>query len=100
MQSTLTNFDSAVTCDTNYYKYGALCYKDCAVIGMVSCGIGACSANSATCASSIITMALADISSAISIASLILTAGADAPITAEAGDAVRTGSAKISEEAL
>lgn len=43
--STITNFDSRVTCGTNKYKSGALCYKDCASIDMNNCGIGACAIN-------------------------------------------------------
>lgn len=81
MQSTITNFDSRVTCDTNYYKSLALCYKDCSVLGMVSCGLGACAANSATCTSTILNIVITDIASAVSIASLVLTVGADAPVT-------------------
>lgn len=38
----LTNFDSRIPCRDNYYKSGALCYKDCSTLLMVNCGIGGC----------------------------------------------------------
>jgi len=35
-----------------------LCYNDCARVGMVNCGIGACAMNAANCASSIVNMVM------------------------------------------
>ena len=43
MAGSLTNFDSRVPCPSGMYRSGALCYRDCNNIGMVNCGIGACS---------------------------------------------------------
>lgn len=36
-------------CPEGRYKSGALCYKDCKVIGMSNCGIGACARDSKSC---------------------------------------------------
>jgi hypothetical protein len=38
------------------YRVGALCYRNCNNIGLENCGIGACSATSQSCTSSIISM--------------------------------------------
>jgi hypothetical protein len=39
----LPNWDGRVPCPSGMYRAGALCYRDCGNIGMVNCGIGACS---------------------------------------------------------
>jgi len=54
----LTNFDSRIPCPAGMYKGAALCYRDCAKIGLVNCGIGMCASSSASCASGIAEMAI------------------------------------------
>lgn len=39
----------------------ALCYNDCKAVGMINCGIGACSLDTATCESSIVNMAVSTV---------------------------------------
>ena len=49
-----TNFE--VDCDQGYYLMGALCYRDCAKVGMDNCGIGACAGSGGLCGASIAMM--------------------------------------------
>lgn len=79
MPKSITNFDSRIPCRDGYYKSLALCYKDCKILGMVECGIGGCAASKSSCASTILTMAVDSISSAVSITSLVLSVGTAAP---------------------
>ena len=58
IDSSMTNYDSRVLCNSGDYKVEALCSRDCAKALMVNCGIGACSANSDSCISSIVSMAV------------------------------------------
>lgn len=58
MSDSVTNFSSRVNCEPGMYKGGALCYRDCANIGLVNCGIGACSSDTLSCVSGIGTMVL------------------------------------------
>lgn len=48
-----TNFDAVAICPQHMYKAGALCYRDCTMIGLVNCGIGACASSDQECASKI-----------------------------------------------
>ena len=52
----MTNFDKRVPCPGQMYHEGALCYRNCNIIGLANCGIGACSINSKTCTDTIIEM--------------------------------------------
>ena len=49
----LTNFDKKVKCPGKMYHSGALCYRDCNVIGLVNCGIGACAISKEACGNKI-----------------------------------------------
>lgn len=49
----ISNFDSSIPCRANEYKGGALCYRDCTKVGLVNCGIGACSISKGGCGSAI-----------------------------------------------
>ena len=53
--SSITNLSSLVPCPKGMYRErgGALCYRDCGNIGLLNCGIGACSAIYSKCAESI-----------------------------------------------
>ena len=55
----LTNFASEVPCRQGLYKEGALCYRDCNLIGMKNCGIGACSLTTEDCVETILNLAYA-----------------------------------------
>ena len=50
----ITNFDERVPCPGDMYKSGALCYRNCNILGLDNCGIGACSVDSETCKDTII----------------------------------------------
>lgn len=52
----MTNFDKRVPCPGQMYHEGALCYRNCNIIGLANCGIGACSVDSKTCTDAIINM--------------------------------------------
>jgi hypothetical protein len=52
----LTNFASNIPCPGQMYKAGALCYRNCEVIGMYNCGIGACTSEHGTCGQQILNM--------------------------------------------
>lgn len=80
--SSVTNFDSSVTCSDSRYKSGALCYKDCNYIDMYNCGIGSCTINEEACALSIISMANAVGTSAAAIIELASSGGMSLALTA------------------
>ncbi len=50
----VTNFDPIAICPYKYYKFGALCYRDCSTLGMENCGIGACAISSDECKAGIV----------------------------------------------
>ena len=52
----MTNFDGRVPCPGDMYRSGAVCYRNCEIIGMENCGIGACTSNSNDCAWQILNM--------------------------------------------
>ena len=72
----ITDFSDRCGCSDNYYKWGALCYRDCAQAGLINCGIGACAASSESCGASIGAMALEFVLSAAQAISLVCTLGA------------------------
>jgi hypothetical protein len=53
----LTNFADEIPCPSGFYKSGALCYRDCANIGMDNCGIGACITTDGDCTTEILKIA-------------------------------------------
>ena len=54
ISKSITNFSAP--CPDGIYLSAALCYRDCKKIGMVNCGIGACSSDSESCTSAILSM--------------------------------------------
>jgi hypothetical protein len=55
------------------YKSGALCYRDCSVLGMYNCGIGACSGDKDSCNKEIENVATSLLSSTSGSPSIPLT---------------------------
>jgi hypothetical protein len=49
----MTNFSSKIPCPGDMYKSGALCYRNCEIIGLFNCGIGACISDDRQCAAAI-----------------------------------------------
>jgi len=88
--ASMTNFDSRIPCPAGMYKGGALCYRDCGILGLVNCGPGACSATGAACASSLINMGVAVISAIVQSVTLVLSFGTEAAV-APGIDAAKTG---------
>ena len=86
--SSVTFFNKDAGCWDDLYKAGALCYKDCAAIGMVNCGLWACAKSSETCGSTIAEMSLDVITGIAEAVEFVVTFGADAP-AAEAENAAR-----------
>ena len=78
----MTNFDTRIPCPSRMYRAGALCYRDCAKIGMVNCGIGACARDGGACASNIVNMAVSVIEGIVQAVALVVTLGTSAAIAA------------------
>ena len=89
----VTFFNDDAGCWDDLYKAGALCYRDCAAIGMVNCGLWACAKSDETCGSSIAEMALDVITGIAEAVEFVVTFGADAP-GAEAENAARNAAKK------
>lgn len=70
-----TNFSQNIPCPVGYYKAGALCYKDCNNIGMMNCGIGACSKNKNGCFLQIAQMAIDVVMGVAKLTSFIMSFG-------------------------
>ena len=77
-----TNFHPQAICPMGYYKFGALCYRDCDKIGHINCGIGACAASSEECASGIISMVLEFVMSLVQFVSFVASFGTSSSGTA------------------
>ena len=91
----VTFFNDDAGCWDDLYKAGALCYRDCAAIGMVNCGLWACAKSGDTCGSAIAEMALDVITGIAEAVEFVVTFGADIP-AAEAENAAR----KAAKDAL
>jgi hypothetical protein len=95
----LTNFSEKVPCGSGRYRVGALCYRDCANIGLENCGIGACSSGSESCAAAIWEMVESVIDSLISSVMLIASFGTSAGF-ATAKNTIKQGVKKIGKDGL
>jgi len=90
MPSSITNFDSRVTCETNdiYYKSGALCYRNCSKLAMINCGIGACALDTKACTAGVVTMVVQISMGAAQFVAFVASFGASS------GDAAANAAAK------
>jgi len=86
----VTNFDSSIPCPTGMYKGGALCYRDCANIGLQNCGIGACSSSTAACIGAIVQMGTSVVLAIVQTVTLVVSFGTEAAVAPEIG-AAKTG---------
>jgi hypothetical protein len=77
-----TNFHEQAICPMGYYKFGALCYRNCDKIGHVNCGIGACAASTEECISGIISIVLEFLMSMIQFVSFVASFGTTSSATA------------------
>ena len=89
--SSMTNFDSRVPCPAGMYRGAALCYRDCNKIGLLNCGIGACSGSSAKCAETILNMVRDVFTGIASAVSFVGSFGASSAATMGAKAAIKTG---------
>jgi hypothetical protein len=87
----LTNFSSKIPCPGDMYRSGALCYRDCNIIGLSNCGIGACSTNTAQCVMTIFNMVLTTLEGLYTGAVLIASFGTSAGATTSAKVAIKAG---------
>jgi hypothetical protein len=100
--SSMTNFDSRIPCDDGYYKSGALCYRDCNNIYLENCGIGACAANSASCAAGIIQTVVDVTMGAVQFAAFVASFGASSSAQggfAEGKSALKTAFDRVKSKA-
>jgi hypothetical protein len=95
----LTNFSDKVPCGSGRYRVGALCYRDCANVGLENCGIGACSSSKESCASSIWEMVESVIQSLIDSVILIASFGTSASFST-AKNTLKQGIKKIGKEGM
>jgi len=86
----MTNFDGRIPCPSGMYRSGALCYRDCANIGLQNCGIGMCAGSSSACASGIANMITSFLVGLAQFVGFVLSFGTDAP-AAEEVNAGKTG---------
>lgn len=95
----ITNFSSEIPCPGASYRGGALCYRDCKLIFMENCGIGACASDSFSCATTIIKMITDVITGLIDFISFCLSFGSSSGVVAAkgqlAGAAKKVGSQGI-----
>jgi len=90
--SSYTNFDSRVQCNTGGYKPlgSALCYRDCANLGMSNCGIGACALDNTACAAGIVIMLVNIGMGFAEFVSFVVSLGLDTP-AAESTNQAKAG---------
>ena len=96
----LTNFSPRIPCPSGMYRNGALCYKDCSIIGMANCGIGSCASSADTCASSIVNIAVETLQGVADGVMLIASAGTSAAGGAAAKSTLKTTASKIGPAAF
>lgn len=85
-----TNFDDVSICNWNQYKFGALCYRDCTLLGMANCGIGACSASSSLCTATIVEMGVSILLGATKFMMFVMAPGSSTASTAGSAAAGRS----------
>ncbi len=83
----ITNFSDRIPCPGDMYRGGALCYRNCATIGMFNCGIGACVSEESQCGPAILQMTLGVLDGLATGISTVVSLGA----TAAARTAAKTG---------
>jgi hypothetical protein len=96
----LTNFSDEVPCPGNMYRMGALCYRDCTLIGMDNCGIGACIAPGEDCNMKVLEMAGKVIEGIATGVGTVVSFGASTAAKTGAKTAIKTALKSMSKEAL
>ena len=80
-QHLIDNFHESVPCPKGKYKSGALCYRDCGVVGSLNCGIGACSTSPEACIAAITQIVVDVVSGIVTLISLVVTLGQSAAMS-------------------
>lgn len=96
----LTNFSSEIPCPGNMYRFGAMCYRDCNLIGMQNCGQGACIAEGASCALKIAEMTAKVFEGVATGVASFVTMGASAPARSAGKVAIKAAIKAIKSEAI
>jgi hypothetical protein len=89
--SSLTNFSSKIPCPGDMYRSAALCYRDCNIIGLSNCGIGACATNTKKCLLTVANMAFKVLKGLYTAAVTIASFGTASAGTMAAKVAVKAG---------
>lgn len=96
----LTNFSPEVPCPGNMYRFGAMCYRDCNLIGMENCGQGACVAEGSSCALKIAEMTVSIFEGVATAVSTIVTLGASAPAKSASKIVIKTAIKALKQGAI
>lgn len=96
----LTNFSDKVPCPGDMYRAGALCYRDCRIIGMENCGIGACIAEGASCSMQILQMVGQVLEGVGTGVTTVLSLGSSIPAKTSAKVAVKAAVKKLAKDAV
>lgn len=96
----LTNFSSEVACPGDMYRLGALCYRNCELIGMKNCGGGACVNSASSCAMQITNMALKIFEGVATGVSTCLSFGAASAASSAAKASIRSSTRRMSTQML
>ena len=96
-----TNFDPMVGCPMGKYKPqgAALCYKDCALVGMYNCGIGSCVRDKSDCAAEISTMVVDTMQGVVDAVSFVLSFGTSSGAAVAKKQAIKQGLEQVGEQA-
>ncbi len=99
----ITNFDSRVQCYDRLYKSGALCYRDCGLVMLQNCGIGACATDGWVCGNEIAKMTVAVFEGIYKAVQFALSLGASSATEAAKGaakEAFKDKMSRIGKEAM
>lgn len=96
----ITNFSDEVPCPGDMYRGGALCYRDCKIIGMENCGIGACIAPGSDCTAKVLEMTGKVLEGIATGVGTVLSFGASTAAKTGAKTAIKTALKKMSKDVL
>ena len=94
----LTNFDKRITCPGKMYHSGALCYRDCRIIGLQNCGIGTCAIDGKTCKDNVINMVVTVLTGGLNMLTKVFTMGGKKPFANIDTSLINTGIDKLGNE--
>ena len=98
-QKSIDNFSDRVPCPEGKYKSGALCYRNCGVIGMINCGIGACSTDSGACAAAIVGIVVDVVIGMVDLIVFVVSMGTSSAMTS-LKSSVKSGLKSIAQDGM